>query len=121
MYKDFSQEKAPFWENLNASAWASMPLTRHSVPTVFGVARPRARSSSSRGVRCVVSPPELIDQVTLVPSRHGSSSRVTVEVAGCDLCVFPYHIGESRLGPALGGCPTKLNSGMAPVVATQCK
>jgi hypothetical protein len=73
----------------------------------------------SQGVRCVASPPELIDRVTLALGHHGSSSRVAAEVTGLDLRVLPYYVGKSRSGSAPGGCSPELNYGMASVVVAQ--
>ena len=80
-----------------------MPLTGHLVPMVFGVTRPKMRGSSSRGVRCVMSPPKLIDCITLALGRVGSSLLAVVEVAGHDLYVLPYHVGKSCSGLAPEG------------------
>ena len=103
MYKDFSREEAPFCKNLDAGAWTSVLLTRHLVPAVFGAARPRMCGSSSQGVCYVMSPLELIDRVTLALVHHRSSLHATVEVAGLDLCMFPYHVGELHLDLAPRG------------------
>jgi len=66
-----------------------------------------------------MSPPKLIDCITLALGRVGSSLLAVVEVAGHDLCMFPYRVGELHSGPTPKGCPSKLNFGMVPVVATQ--
>jgi len=65
------------WEDSFLGAALMRTLDIHAtdvplVPVVFGAAGPRMRGSSSRGVRCVASPLELIDLVTLAPGHHRS-------------------------------------------------
>jgi hypothetical protein len=112
-------KKASFLGKLDVNAWTFVPLTWYLVPTLFGTARPITHGSLSRGVRCVTSPLELIDHVTLAPGHNGSSSRAAVEVVGHDLCVHPYSVGKLRPGSVPRGCSSELNSSMVPVLATQ--
>jgi hypothetical protein len=46
-------------------------------------------------------------------------SHATVEVARHNLRVLPYHVEKSHSGPAPEGCPSELNSGVAPVIVAQ--
>ena len=65
-----------------------------------------------------MSPPKLIDCITLALGRVGSSLLAVVEVAGHDLYVLPYHVGKSCSGSAPRGCSSDLNSNVVLVIAT---